>query len=81
MLGEYFMTMAFVLLSVIIGSEQEVIETLRKIDSVKEAFRVYGVYDAIAKIETETMGELKEVVTYHVRRIDGVRSTLTMVCD
>jgi len=35
--------------------------------------------DIIAKIEAERMGELTEIVTWRIRKIDGVRSTLTMV--
>jgi DNA-binding Lrp family transcriptional regulator len=70
---------AFVLINTEIGSENEVLKALRKIDGVKEAYSVYGVYDIIAKIEAETMDKLKEMVTWHIRRLDKVRSTLTMI--
>jgi len=46
---------------------------------VKEAYMVYGVYDVVAKVEADTMDKLKEIVTWHVRRLDKVRSTLTMI--
>ena len=38
---------------------------------------VYGVYDVVAKVEADTMDKLKEIVTWHVRRLDKVRQTLT----
>ncbi len=73
------MPMAFVLINTEIGSESTVLEALKKIDSVKEAYMVYGVYDVVAKVKADTMDKLKEIVTWHVRRLDKVRSTLTMI--
>lgn len=73
------MPMAFVLINTEIGSESDVLKTLKKVEGVKEAYTVYGVYDIIAKMTAETMDKLKELVTWHVRRLDKVRSTLTMI--
>ena len=71
--------MAYVLINTEIGAETEVRESLKDVEGVREAYAVYGVYDIIAKIEAETMDKLKELVTWHVRRLDKVRSTLTMI--
>lgn len=71
--------MAYVLINTEIGAETEVRETLKDVEGVREAYAVYGVYDIIAKIEAETMDKLKELVTWQVRRLDKVRSTLTMI--
>lgn len=73
------MPIAFVLINTEIGSENEVLAALKKIDAVKEAYMVYGVYDVVAKVKADTMDKLKEIVTWHVRRLDKVRSTLTMI--
>jgi DNA-binding Lrp family transcriptional regulator len=73
------MPMAFVLINTEIGSESEVLGELKKIDAVTEAYMVYGVYDVVAKVRADTMDKLKEIVTWHVRRLDKVRSTLTMI--
>ena len=70
---------AFVLINTDIGSENEVLKTLKKVPGVKEAYSVYGVYDIVAKIQADTMDKLKEMVTWHIRRLDKVRSTLTMI--
>jgi DNA-binding Lrp family transcriptional regulator len=40
---------------------------------------VYGVYDIIARIETGTMQDLKDTISWKIRRLDKVRSTLTMI--
>ncbi len=73
------MPTAFVLVNTEIGSESEVLTLLKKVDGVQEAYAVYGVYDIVAKIGAETMDKLKEIVTWHIRRLDKVRSTLTMI--
>ncbi|MEM4417008.1 MAG: Lrp/AsnC ligand binding domain-containing protein [Nitrososphaerota archaeon] len=73
------MPTAFVLINTEIGSEEEVLAELKKISYIKEAYVVYGVYDIVAKVEAETMDKLKEVVSWSIRRLDKVRSTLTML--
>lgn len=73
------MALAFVFINAEIGSEQEVLEQLRKMDSVKEAYMVYGVYDIVAKVDALTNDDLREVVTSKVRKLSKVRSTLTMM--
>ena len=73
------MPIAFVLINTETGSESEVLEALKKIDAVEEAYLVYGVYDVVAKVKDDTMDKLKEIVTRHIRRLDKVRSTLTMI--
>jgi len=70
---------AFVLINAEIGAESEVLKGLKEIGEVKEAHMVYGVYDIIARIETETMQELKDIISWKIRRLDKVRSTLTMI--
>jgi DNA-binding Lrp family transcriptional regulator len=73
------MPMAFVLINAEIGSEEEVLNELNKVEGVVEAFIVYGVYDVVTKIRADTMDKLKDIVTWHVRRLNKVRSTLTMI--
>ncbi len=73
------MPVAFVLINAEIGSEGEVLGELKKIEGVKEAYFVYGVYDVIAKVEADSMDKLKELITWRIRRITKVRSTLTMI--
>lgn len=76
---DFEMPIAFVLINTEIGAEEEVVKQLKKIDAVKEAYAVYGVYDIIAKVEAESMDKLKEIVSWNIRRLDKVRSTLTML--
>ena len=52
---------------------------VRKVSSVKECRRVYGVYDMITELEADSMDALKQVVTWKIRKLQGVRSTLTAI--
>jgi len=73
------MPVAFVLLNIEPGSEQELLKVLRKIENVEEAHFVYGVYDILIKISAESLEKVKETVAQRIRRLDKVRSTLTML--
>jgi DNA-binding Lrp family transcriptional regulator len=73
------MPMAYVLITTESGAVNSVLATLKKMDSVEETYMVYGVYDIIATVKAETMDKLKEIVTWNLRSLDKVRSTLTMI--
>jgi len=73
------MPIAFVLINAEIGSEGEVLNELKKVEGVEEAYSVYGVYDIIAKVGADSMEKLKDIVTWRIRRLNKVRSTLTMI--
>jgi len=73
------MPTAFVMINTEIGSEKEILDEIRKIDAVKESYMVYGVYDIVATVSADTMDNLKEIVTWNMRRLDKVRATLTMI--
>jgi DNA-binding Lrp family transcriptional regulator len=70
---------AFVLINVEIDSSDEVLKGLQDIEGVKESYVVYGVYDIVARIETDTMDKLKNIVTFDIRRLKEVRSSQTMI--
>ena len=72
------MPIAFVLINSELGKEEELLKELRIIENVKETHFVYGVYDVIVKVEAESVEKLKDLVTFKIRRLSNVRSTLTM---
>ena len=61
------------------GAEEDLLKKLREIPNVKEVYVVYGVYDIVARVEADTMEKVKETITWSIRRLDKVRSTLTMI--
>lgn len=73
------MPKAFVLMNAELGSEDSIVNELRNIDGVKEVSQVYGVYDIVAQVEADTMEKVKETITWKLRKLNGVKSTLTMI--
>ncbi len=73
------MATAFVLINSNLGSEKEILARLKGMESVKEAYQVYGVYDIIARLEAESTEKLKGVLEERVRGLENVRSILTMI--
>ena len=73
------MPVAFVLLNVNPGKEEEVLKEIRSIPEVQEAFRVYGVYDTVVKVSAPISEKLKDIITWKIRRQSSVKSTLTML--
>ena len=72
------MPKAFVLMNAELGSEDSLVNELKKLESVKEVYQVYGVYDIVAQVESDTMDKVKESITWKLRKLNGVKSTLTM---
>lgn len=73
------METAFVLVNCDLGSEESVIDELKHIESVCEVHGTFGAYDIIAKIENSDRDKVRETITWNVRKIPHVRSTLTLM--
>ena len=70
---------ALVLLHVQSGSEKHALEKIRKVDGIEEAYISYGVYDIAAKLRTDYMADLKELISNKLKKISGVRSTSSLI--
>ncbi|HSD04559.1 MAG TPA: Lrp/AsnC ligand binding domain-containing protein [Nitrosopumilaceae archaeon] len=75
------MSQAFLLISCDLGKEGKVVKELEAIDDVKEVQQTTGVFDIIAKIESDSDKKLKETVSSKIRNIDPVRSVLILEAD
>jgi len=62
-----------------LGKENHIVKELRKIPNVKEVCPVYGVYDVLMELEADSMEVLRETITTKIRKLDGIKSTLTMI--
>ncbi len=69
---------SYILITTKIGREHEIAEATRKIKGVTESLIVYGQFDIVVRIETESLRELDQVVTL-IRRMDGVEQTSTLI--
>jgi DNA-binding Lrp family transcriptional regulator len=73
------MPTAIVLANSEVGKETDIIDALARFREVEEAYLVYGVYDIVAKVNSDTMEGLESVITQRVRQIPAIRSTLTLI--
>ncbi len=71
---------AYMLISVSISTEYDVLEKIKRIKGVEEAYIVYGSWDILVKIEVDQMKDLSKVVT-DIRRIEGIELSETLVCQ
>ena len=78
-LRDTLMPLAFIVLTVETGSEQDVLRELRNMHDVKEAWFLHGLYDIIVKAKAKNLDELKQIVTNRIGCVNGVKSTLTML--
>ena len=68
----------FVLLNCDLGAEEFIVEELRKISQVSQAYVTFGAYDVIAEIITDTQEDFDETVSFKIRRLTRVVSTMTL---
>ena len=69
----------FVLINCESGKEPEVLEQLRKMENVVDTQGTYGVYDIVARIESDGQSQLAHIISDQIRKISNVNSTLTLI--
>ena len=72
------MTQAFVLINCELGSEEQIISELKTFSDVKEVQGTFGAYDIIAQISSDSIEKIRETITWKIRKIEKIRSTLTL---
>tara|TARA_B100001750_G_scaffold110666_1_gene87414 strand:+ start:471 stop:791 length:321 start_codon:yes stop_codon:yes gene_type:complete len=78
-LPTYSMATAYVLINCELGSEEAIISQLKDLEGVIEVHGTFGAYDILAKIESGTVEALRETITWKIRKIEKIRSTLTLM--
>ena len=73
------MATAYVLINCELGSEESIISQLKNPEGVIEVHGTFGAYDTLAKIESGTVEALRETITWKIRKIEKIRSTLTLM--
>ena len=73
------MKTAYVLINCDLGHDEQIIEELKHVSEVKEIHGVFGAYDILAKVESADVKTLRETLMWKIRKIDNVRSTLTLI--
>jgi len=70
---------AYILINCELGSEESIIQQLKNLDGILEVHGTFGAYDILTKIESPTVETLREIITWKIRKIDQIRSTLTLM--
>jgi len=66
------------LISCEIGEEQSIYSRLSEIPEIKSYLITYGSYDIVAEFETTSSHEMNEVISSKIRKIEKIRSTITL---
>lgn len=77
--GEISVPTAFVFINTEPDAMPEVLKAVKSIKGVQTAEMVYGVYDIVAEVKTETMDQLKHTIAYKIRALEHVTSTQTLL--
>lgn len=72
------MEKAFILISCEIGKEQDLALQLRSIDEIKGVLITFGEYDLVVEAETTSSDKMDELITSKIRKLDKIRSTITL---
>ena len=73
------MATAYILINCELGSEELIIQQLKNLDGILEVHGTFGAYDILTKIESPTVEKLREIITWKIRKMDQIRSTLTLM--
>lgn len=73
------MTKAFILINCELGSEKQIISDLKVIDCVKDVYEVFGAYDIVVNAESETVEKLRQLIIWKIRKVENIRSTMTLM--
>ena len=76
--GKQLKHTAFVLINCDLGYEIEILDQLREMGNVIEAHGTFGAYDIVAEVGAESVDSLRNTITWKIRKLDHVRSTLTL---
>ncbi|MFZ8908414.1 MAG: Lrp/AsnC ligand binding domain-containing protein [Nitrosopumilaceae archaeon] len=66
------------LISCQIGKEHSIHSKLSQIPEIKNCLITYGSYDVVAEFETSTSQEMNDVISSKIRKLEDIRSTITL---
>jgi len=72
------MHLGYVLLNCDLGAEEYIVEELRQIPEIKNAYLTFGAYDVIAEIHANSQEDFEKTVSSKIRKLARVVSTMTL---
>ena len=73
------MPIGYVLINCELGSEEDVIEKIKKMDETKDVFETIGTTDIIAIVESDNLEKLRELISWNIQKIEKIRNTVTLI--
>jgi DNA-binding Lrp family transcriptional regulator len=73
------MTSAFLFINAELLFTEDVINKLKEVSEIVDIYKVQGIYDIIARVNSDTEEKLKELVSERIRRIDKITGTVTVI--
>ena len=71
------MNRGFILLNCDLGAEEYIVEELKQMQSISNAYLTFGAYEVIVEIQTETQEEFTKAIAT-IRKLSRVVSTMTL---
>ena len=71
------MHVGFILLNCDLGAEEYVVDELKQMSSVSNAYLTFGAYDIVAEVHTDNQDEFEKTVSA-IRKLSRVVSTMTL---
>ena len=71
------MHIGFILLNCDLGAEEYIVDELKQMPNVGNAYLTFGAYDVIAEVHTENQDEFEKAVSA-IRKLSRVVSTMTL---
>jgi len=72
------MHMGYILLNCDLGAEEYIVEELKQIPQVKNAYLTFGAYDVIAEVHANSQEDFEKTVSSKIRKLTRVVSTMTL---
>ncbi len=73
------MIFVYILAKIEAGTENKILESLKNTNQVGKASLTYGIYDLCVEAQVKTMEELDDFVVNVMRKIPGIKETVTLV--
>ncbi|MGY5140181.1 MAG: Lrp/AsnC ligand binding domain-containing protein [Candidatus Nitrosopumilus sp. Bin_571-38] len=67
----------FILLNCDLGAEEYIVDELKQMQNISNAYLTFGAYDVIAEIQTDNQDEFEKVIAV-IRKLTRVVSTMTL---
>jgi len=71
------MQKGFILLNCDLGAEEYIVDELRQMSNINNAYLTFGAYDVIAEVHSESQDEFEKAVSA-IRKLSRVVSTMTL---